>query len=230
MWLWLDNNDTIMYGCITCQNMAEVTILKCGHTVLVMHKWNSGYCSGRLFTTLLPNLRLCGLSYGQFRRLLKTFFRQVYYSVIWTMCSQSSARLFACQQTLANTTITTLLRDLHWLWVPESVKFKLCMLMHRCLTGAAPRYLTELALPVASTARPHLRSMILSCLQLAVQPSVTVRLLLPVHERGTAYHLTFEHLHHHSTLLRSIWNPTSFNCLSLACRACDYVNSLHWLC
>jgi len=158
MWLWLDNNDTIMYGCITCQNMAEVTILKCGHTVLVMHKWNSGYCSGRLFTTLLPNLRLCGLSYGQFRRLLKTFFRQVYYSVIWTMCSQSSARLFACQQTLANTTITTLLRDLHWLWVPESVKFKLCMLMHRCLTGAAPWYLTELAVPVASTARRRLHS------------------------------------------------------------------------
>ena len=52
--------------------------------------------------------------------------------------------------------------------------------------------------------------------------SVTVRSLLPVHERGTAYHLTFEHLHHHSTLLRNTWNPTSFNCLSLACRACDY--------
>ena len=30
-------------------------------------------------------------------------------------------------------------------------------------------------------------------------------------------------VHHHSTLLRNILNPTSFNCLSLACRACDYV-------
>jgi len=30
--------------------------------------------------------------------------------------------------------------------------------MHRCLTGAAPRYLTELEVPVASTARCHLRS------------------------------------------------------------------------
>jgi len=39
----------------------------------------------------------------------------------------------------------------------------------------------------------------------------------------TAYHLTFERLHHHSTRLRNIWNPTSFNCLSPACRACDYV-------
>jgi len=61
------------------------------------------------------------------------------------------------------------------------------------------------------------------CRSLAVQPSVTVHSLLSVHGHGTAYHLTFEHLHHHSTRLRNIWNPTSFNCLSLACRACDYV-------
>jgi len=32
-----------------------------------------------------------------------------------------------------------------------------------------------------------------------------------------------EHLHHHLTRLRNIWDPTSFNCLSLACKACDYV-------
>jgi len=100
--------------------------------------------------------------------------------------------------------------DLHWLRVPERVKFKLCVLMYRCLTGAAPRYLTELAVPVASIARRRLRSvssahlLILSCLQLAVQPSVTVRSLLPVHERGTAYHMTFEHLHNHSTRSRNI--------------------------
>ena len=48
--------------------------------------------------------------------------------------------------------------DLHWLRVPECVKFKLCVLIHRCLTGAAPRYMTELAVPVASTARRRLRS------------------------------------------------------------------------
>ena len=54
--------------------------------------------------------------------------------------------------------VTPLLMDLHWLRVPERVKFKLCVLMHRCLTGAAPRYLTEPAVPVASTARRRLRS------------------------------------------------------------------------
>jgi len=39
---------------------------------------------------------------------------------------------------------------------------------------------------VVACARCHL--LILSCLQLAVQPSVTVRSLLPVHKCGTAYH------------------------------------------
>ena len=59
--------------------------------------------------------------------------------------------------------ITPLLRDLHWLRVPERVKFKLCVLMHHCLTGVAPRYLTELAVPVPgvpSTARRRLHSVL----------------------------------------------------------------------
>jgi len=121
---------------------------------------------------------------------------------------------------------TPLLMDLHWLRVPERVKFKLCVLMHRCLLERRRdiwqswQCLSPVLLVVVC-ARCHL--LILSCLPLAVQPSVTVRSLLPVHERGTAYHPTFEHLHHHSTRLRNIWNPTSFNCLSRACRACDYV-------
>jgi len=33
--------------------------------------------------------------------------------------------------------ITPLLRDLHWLRVPERVKFKLCVLAYRCLHGTA---------------------------------------------------------------------------------------------
>jgi len=54
--------------------------------------------------------------------------------------------------------VTPLLMDLHWLRVPERVKFKLCVLMHHCLTGAAPQYLIELAVPVASNAHCRLRS------------------------------------------------------------------------
>ena len=115
---------------------------------------------------------------------------------------------------------------LHWLRVPERVKFKLCVLMHRCLTGAAPRYLTELAVPVASTARRRLRSVSSADLVVPSTRRSTIgdRAFAVVSPRAwNAYHLTSEHLHHHSTRLRNIWNLTSFNCLSLASRACDYV-------
>jgi len=39
--------------------------------------------------------------------------------------------------------ITPLLRELHWLKVPERVQFRLCDLTHRCLRGTAPPYLAE---------------------------------------------------------------------------------------
>ena len=37
--------------------------------------------------------------------------------------------------------ITPLLRELHWLRVPEWVTFRLCVLAYRCLHGKAPSYL-----------------------------------------------------------------------------------------
>jgi len=39
--------------------------------------------------------------------------------------------------------ITPLLRELHWLRVPERVTFRLCVLAYRCLHGTAPAYLAE---------------------------------------------------------------------------------------
>jgi len=39
--------------------------------------------------------------------------------------------------------ITQLLRELHWLRVPELVTFRLCVLVYRCLHGTAPAYLAE---------------------------------------------------------------------------------------
>jgi len=38
--------------------------------------------------------------------------------------------------------ITPLLRELHWLQVPERIQFRLCVLV-RCLNGTAPSYLAE---------------------------------------------------------------------------------------
>ena len=39
--------------------------------------------------------------------------------------------------------ITPLLRELHWLRVPERIKFRLCVLAYRCLHGEAPAYLAD---------------------------------------------------------------------------------------
>jgi len=51
------------------------------------------------------------------------------------------------------------LRRSHWLDVPERVKYKLSVMVHRCLNGRAPQYLATLCVPVASVAsRQHLRS------------------------------------------------------------------------
>jgi len=55
--------------------------------------------------------------------------------------------------------ISPLLRDLHWLRVPERVKFKLCVLTYWCLHGTAPPYLADnLFLTSADNNRRHLRS------------------------------------------------------------------------
>ena len=99
--------------------------------------------------------------------------------------------------------------DLHFLRVPERMKFKLCMLMHRCLTGVAlaPRYLTELAVPVASTARRRLHSVSSADLVVPSTPRSTIddrAFAVAGLQRGTAYCLTFKRLRHHSTRLRNI--------------------------
>ena len=38
---------------------------------------------------------------------------------------------------------TPLLRELHWLQVPERIQFRLGVLVYRCLNGTAPPYLAE---------------------------------------------------------------------------------------
>ena len=58
-----------------------------------------------------------------------------------------------------NDHITPLLRDLHWLRVPERVKFRLCVLAYRCLHGMAPSYLADdLQLTSTVGTRRQLRS------------------------------------------------------------------------
>jgi len=55
--------------------------------------------------------------------------------------------------------ITPLLRDLHWLRMPERIEFKLSVLVFRCLRGTAPPYLASELRRVADVdTRKRLRS------------------------------------------------------------------------
>ena len=55
--------------------------------------------------------------------------------------------------------ITPLLRELHWLKVPERIQFRLCVLAYRCLIGTAPSYLADtLHLTADVGSRRRLRS------------------------------------------------------------------------
>jgi len=61
---------------------------------------------------------------------------------------------------------TPLLCELHWLKVPERVRFRLCVLNYRCLNSTAPQYHAETIRPVSSSgARQHLRSAETSTIQ-----------------------------------------------------------------
>ena len=48
--------------------------------------------------------------------------------------------------------------ELHWLDVPERVKYKLGVITRQRLYGSAPRYLASCCVPVSTTASRHLRS------------------------------------------------------------------------
>jgi len=51
--------------------------------------------------------------------------------------------------------------DLHWLVVPERVKFKLVSMVHNCLHHKAPWYLMDCCIPVSDVAsRRHLLGVI----------------------------------------------------------------------
>jgi len=62
--------------------------------------------------------------------------------------------------------ITAAVRDLlHWLPVQQRIEYKMCVLVYKCLHQTAPIYLSELCIPVATSAgRSHLRSAVKGCL------------------------------------------------------------------
>ena len=69
---------------------------------------------------------------------------------------------------------TPLLREFHWLRIPERIQFRLCVLSYRCLHGTAPSYLDDSLRRCADTeGRRRLRS------------SITDTLVVPLTNRST---------------------------------------------
>ena len=62
-------------------------------------------------------------------------------------------------------------QELHWLCIPERVKYKLGMLTHRCLLGKAPMYLSNWCIPVAQVAT---RWRTLRCLRVISWPYLDI--------------------------------------------------------
>ena len=55
--------------------------------------------------------------------------------------------------------VTAAVRDLHWLPIRQRIDYKLCLLVHRAVTGQAPSYLSELLTVAADVpGRASLRS------------------------------------------------------------------------
>ena len=88
------------------------------------------------------------------------------------MESLSAARLAADARKFDH--VTPLLVMLQWLRVPELIQYKLCVLVHRCLNGAAPQYLSELIQSLSDVdSRRRLRS------------ASTAEALMPATQRST---------------------------------------------
>ena len=59
------------------------------------------------------------------------------------LVQNSAVRLFAVCSRRSH--VTCILRDdLHWLRIPQCITYKLCTLAHRCLSRAAPTFLSEM--------------------------------------------------------------------------------------
>ena len=59
----------------------------------------------------------------------------------------AAARLVYSRRTSEHT--NPLLRELHWLCVPERIQFRLCVLAYHCVHGTAPAYLSDSLRPTS---------------------------------------------------------------------------------
>ena len=71
--------------------------------------------------------------------------------------------------------MSPLLRELHWLRVPQRIEFRLAVLVYRCLHGTAPQYLADGLQRVADiSSRSRLRSASSTLLQVPLAKHKTI--------------------------------------------------------
>ena len=103
------------------------------------------FCVDR--SKLLPMLRDTGLTTTVSRREQIsndcTMVRVVSDTLLRRLQSVLNAAAWLVFSARKSEHITPLLCELHWLRVPERIKFRLCVLAFRCLHGTAPPYLAE---------------------------------------------------------------------------------------
>ena len=118
---------------------------------------------------LLPTLRDIGLTstVSRWKQISNdcTMVRVVSDSLLRRLQSVLNAAAWLVFSARKSEHITPLLCELHWLRVPERIKFRLCVLAFRCLHGSAPRYLAEtLHQTTSRSSCSHLRSVATSTL------------------------------------------------------------------
>ena len=94
--------------------------------------------------------------------------------------------------------VSPLLRELHWLRVPECIAFRLATLAYRCLHATAPRYLAvELGRVTDIEARQRLRSASTDSVYIRATRRSTIgdRAFGIASSLGTVCHLQYSRLH-----------------------------------
>ena len=134
-----------------------------------------------VFVSLVVSLVLSRLYYGN--------------DILAGITDRLSDRLRLIHASRRTEHVTPLLRDLHWLWYPERIDYKLAVLVYRCLHGLAPSYLADEFTRVSEVESRRNLQPVSSCLAFSGGHSAVVHSLWHPLKHGTAYRHMSHHLH-----------------------------------
>jgi len=137
-----------MTGNFTCENTISEFL------PLSTFNWCHGHTSGkRQFFYINKNINNCRSTWqGRQHRRLPQAANSLASHLHWATCM--------IYRTSRYNHVSSLLKELHWLRVPERIEFKLCSLVYKCLNGSGPAaYVTDSLQRVTDVkSRPRLRS------------------------------------------------------------------------